>query len=165
MQYTTSLLEDWIKDFYYSIDIFHAHQLDFLDVAARLGLVVSFAEMSSRNYDGEIIIEDRLSSQEQWQDFAHELCHVLRHDGNQIFMPKPFLELQENQANYFAYHFCIPTFMLLKLEMPYHCNQAIYYLANTFNVTNEFAAQRFERYHSQIYTSHLVAENSKVYTF
>jgi Zn-dependent peptidase ImmA (M78 family) len=165
MNYRSSLLEDWIKNFYYSIDIYHAHQLDFLDIAARLGLVVSFEEMSSRFYDGEIIIEDRLSSQEQWQDFAHELCHVLRHAGNQIYMPKMFLELQENQAIYFAYHFCIPTFMLLKLEMPNHRNQAIYYLANTFNVTNKFASQRFDQYQNQIHTSHLVAENSKMYTY
>ncbi|MFE0508100.1 ImmA/IrrE family metallo-endopeptidase [Peribacillus butanolivorans] len=41
------------------------------------------------------------------QEFAHELCHILRHDGNQIYMPKMFIKLQENQANYFTYHFCI----------------------------------------------------------
>ncbi|MFE0506940.1 ImmA/IrrE family metallo-endopeptidase [Peribacillus butanolivorans] len=165
MKYHSSLLEDWIKNFYYSLDIYHPHQLDFLDIAARLGMVITFKNITSRYFEQDIIIDERLTSQEQWQEFAHELCHILRHEGNQIYMPKPFLELQENQANYFAYHFCIPTFMFLKLDMPNHRNQAIYYLANTFNVTNKFAAQRFDRYQNQIYTSQLIAENSKMYTY
>ncbi|WP_149865378.1 ImmA/IrrE family metallo-endopeptidase [Bacillus zhangzhouensis] len=33
------------------------------------------------------LINTRLSPQEQWQDFGHELCHALRHEGNQLIMP------------------------------------------------------------------------------
>jgi hypothetical protein len=39
VMYNSNLLEDWIKDFYYSIDIYIIlNQLDLLDIADRLGL-------------------------------------------------------------------------------------------------------------------------------
>ncbi|WP_411810215.1 ImmA/IrrE family metallo-endopeptidase [Bacillus altitudinis] len=48
---------------------------------------VEFLNISSRYYAGTIIIDNRLSPQEQWQNFGHELCHALRHEGNQLIMP------------------------------------------------------------------------------
>lgn len=71
-----------------------------------------------------------LSSQGQRQGFGHELCHTLRHEGNQLIMPPLFRELQEMHAKRFAYKFCIPTFMPRKIKeiQPYN------------NFTNEIAA-------------------------
>lgn len=150
MKYHSSLLEDWIHNFYFNLGIFHPRQLDFLEIGARLGLIVTFEKISSRFYKNEIILDERLTEQEQWQDFAHEICHILRHEGNQISMSRLFLELQEYQANHFSYHFCIPTFMLQNLEIPVNRNQAIYFVANTFNVTLEFAEARLDRYRNQL---------------
>ena len=42
------------------------------------------------------IIIDRRSA--QWEDFDHELGHLLRHYGNQLNMPEAFVCLQESQA-------------------------------------------------------------------
>ncbi|MGD6845268.1 ImmA/IrrE family metallo-endopeptidase [Bacillus infantis] len=163
MNYPTSLLEDWIKDFYYDIGIFHPHQLDLTEIAYRLGMVVSFENMSSRIYKEKVIIDERLPTQEQWEDFGHELCHALRHFGNQMIMSEEFLQLQEFQARYFSLHFCIPTFMLQNLKFPFTRGQAIHLIAETFKVTYLFAKRRLEMYESKISSTFFYEELYKAY--
>ncbi|MFB8734155.1 ImmA/IrrE family metallo-endopeptidase [Bacillus sp. SL00103] len=51
------------------------------------------------------ILNRSLSPEEQWQDFAHELCHVLKAYRQSFQMNKLFRELQEFQAKQFMYHF------------------------------------------------------------
>jgi Zn-dependent peptidase ImmA (M78 family) len=150
MKYHTTLLEDWIKSFYSNIGIYHPRQLDLHSIANRLGYTVIYRDISSRIYDNEVILDQRLSEQEQWQEFAHELCHVERHAGNQLIMTKQFIELQEFQANLFAFHFCIPTFMLLRLQLPENRKQAMYYLANLFNVTLDFSDRRIDLFKNRM---------------
>ncbi|OQP18319.1 hypothetical protein B2I20_19255, partial [Bacillus stratosphericus] len=135
----TTHLDDWIEAFYHQINIKNPSELDLLDIAYRSNLKVEFLNISSRYYAGTIIIDNRLSPQEQWQDFGHELCHALRHEGNQLIMPPLFRELQEMQAKRFAYKFCIPTFMLRKFKYEQIKYDASCILANQFNVTRSFA--------------------------
>ncbi|MCY9288377.1 ImmA/IrrE family metallo-endopeptidase [Bacillus haynesii] len=92
VQHTTHL-EDWIQSFYQEMNIHYPHELDPLDISHRIGLKVEFLNVSSRCYNGVIILDNRLSPQEQWQDFGHELCHALRHEGNQLIMSPLFAEL------------------------------------------------------------------------
>ncbi|AGK51993.1 ImmA/IrrE family metallo-endopeptidase [Bacillus sp. 1NLA3E] len=150
MDYQTTLLEDWIEDFYFKLEIYHPHQLDLLDISFRMGLSLIFKDISSRFYHKEVIIDERLSSQEQWQEFGHELCHALRHNGNQLIMSESFIELQEHQANNFMYHFCIPTFMLMNIEFPRTKGQTINLIADTFNVTIDFAKKRLEMFENRV---------------
>ncbi|MBR0627371.1 MULTISPECIES: ImmA/IrrE family metallo-endopeptidase [Bacillus] len=138
----TTHLDDWIEAFYHQINIKNPSELDLLDIAYRSNLKVEFLNISSRYYAGTIIIDNRLSPQEQWQDFGHELCHALRHEGNQLIMPPLFRELQEMQAKRFAYKFCIPTFMLRKFKYEQIKYDASCILANQFNVTRSFAYRR-----------------------
>lgn len=161
MNYQTTLLEDWIKEFYSRIGIYHPRQLDLHTVANRMGYSVVYQDMSSRFYEDQVIIDMKLLPQEQWQEFAHEVCHLERHAGNQLVMPQPFVELQEYQANLFAYHFCVPSFMLLKLAIPESNKQAIYFLANTFNVTLDFAEYRLELFKNRINSATMVAERAE----
>jgi Zn-dependent peptidase ImmA (M78 family) len=161
MKYQTTLLEDWIEIFYSRIGINHPRQLDIHTIANRLGYSVIYRDISSRFYNDSVIIDERLSPQEQWQEFAHEVCHLERHAGNQLVMPQPFMELQEYQANLFAYHFCVPSFMLLKLAIPNSNKQAIYFLANTFNVTLDFAVYRLELFRNRINSAPMVAERNE----
>lgn len=65
-------------------------------------------------------------------------------------MPKAFRLKQEYQARNFALHFCIPTFMLRKINLPSERNHAIAVIADTFEVTNSFAAARLDHYEKQI---------------
>lgn len=150
MKYQTTLLEDWIKEFYFNIDIFYPYQLDMLSIANRLGIVVHFEEITSRVYNSEIIIDSRLSPAEQWQDFAHELCHVLRQDGNQLIMVhKQFLDFQEAKAENFSLHFCVPTFMLFRYRIP-NIPEGISFVMEKFKVTREFATKRLIHFRNQL---------------
>lgn len=152
MKYNFTHLEDWIKKFYNGLGIFHPHQLDFQDIADRIGIEVHLENISSRCIGEDIIIDKRLSPQEQWQDFSHEFGHALRHEGNQLFMSQSFLELQENQANTFMYHFCVPTFMLLNNEITnyFNINNGISYVAEKFKVTEPFAKERLIQFRNKI---------------
>jgi Zn-dependent peptidase ImmA (M78 family) len=152
MQYQSSLLEDWIQNFYSHLDIYHPHQLDFLEIARRLGLYVHFQKFSSRIYAGEIIIDERLSPEEQYEDFAHELCHLYRQYGNQLSMNKEFLLLQEAKAENFSLHFCIPTFMLLRYEIANFLDieAGVPFITKEFSVTEEFARERLKQFKRKI---------------
>lgn len=156
MKYQTTLLEDWIKEFYFNIDVYYSHQLDLLDIADRLGILIHFEKFSSRVYNGEIIIDSRLSPEEQWQDFGHELCHLLRQEGNQLLlMSNQLLDIQEAKAESFALHFCVPTFMLLKNNISNYVNvqYGIPFVTEKFNVTDEFAKKRLIHFQNQIQQS------------
>lgn len=161
MKYQTTLLEDWIENFYTNIGIFHPQKLDLHTVANRMGYSVTYRDISSRFYENEVIIDERLGPQEQWQEFGHEVCHLERHAGNQLVMPPPFLEFQEYQAKLFAYHFCAPTFMLLRQELPKERKQAIYFIANTFFVTLEFAEHRLSLFWNRIHALNQIGDITK----
>lgn len=63
-----------------------------------------------------------------------------------------FIDLQEWQANHFAYHFCVPTFMLEDLE-----EVTIYEIMNLFNVCYDFASKRIEMYQNKLlYSKHII---------
>ncbi|GIO25296.1 ImmA/IrrE family metallo-endopeptidase [Oceanobacillus sp. J11TS1] len=95
--------------------------------------------------DNEIILNKGTPRQE-WMMFGHEVCHYLRHCGIQLVMNKLFIDLQEYQANYFAYHFCVPTFMLDELKI-----NSVKDIVDHFNVDYEFAWKRFEIYQNKHY--------------
>lgn len=92
-----------------------------------------------------IIFLNKSNKKREWQEFGHEICHYLRHSGNQTKMDPLFIELQEYQADSFAYHFCIPTFMLENL---YYYNT--YNIMQLFNVEHQFAKKRLEMYHAKL---------------
>ncbi|WP_338754229.1 ImmA/IrrE family metallo-endopeptidase [Bacillus sp. FJAT-52991] len=149
MDYST-ILEDYIFSLYQSIGIYKPDQLDVETIAARLGVVLEYDDKSSKSFElGEIpfiVLNNQFIPQQQWQDFGHELGHLLRHCGNQTVLPSSFREMQEWQANNFAQHFCIPTFMLEKMMFPWRKQEVIYTIAQVFHVEFTFAAERLERW-------------------
>lgn len=132
-------LEDYIRDLFRNHQIHSPPDLSIDNVANKLGLSVSYKNKAFR-FNDEIILKPGTSKQE-WQLFGHEVCHYLRHYGNQLLMGRLFIELQENQANYFSYHFCVPTFMLQELK---EVNR--YVIMEKFNVEEGFALRRIEMY-------------------
>ncbi|API91557.1 phage-like element PBSX protein XkdA [Virgibacillus pantothenticus] len=155
MKYHTTLLEDAIKHFYVDLGIYYPHQLDILEIADYLGIKVYFWDISSRVYKKEIIIDSRLSPEEQWEDFGHELCHLLLQYGNQILhLNNLFLAYQEWKANNFALHFCVPTFILIKYEIA-NIPEGIPFITKTFNVTQKFAQKRLIHFRNQLQISRL----------
>ena len=168
MNYTH--LEDDIFELFTSIGIANPSDLKMGDIAARLGVEISYRRDWFSYKDDVVIV--RGSPQEEWQSFGHEICHHLRHCGNQLLLPRMFVDLQEWQADHFAYHFCVPTFMLEKMELVQHRKENIWNICNTFNVDYEFAKKRLEMYRNkqkqdqyrQRMSFKIVAENRSVYS-
>ncbi|PGU04768.1 hypothetical protein COD21_26265 [Bacillus cereus] len=165
--YYTTQTEDYIKKLYYSLSIFIPEQLDMITISQKLNIWLHFAPFGSRaicrNNLPSIIIDNRIASYHQWEDFGHELCHVLFHAGNQLCIPKLFLDYQENKAKNFMLQFCIPTFMLRKLDFPETRMESIHFIAQTFNVSFQIARQRLLHYESQLLASHLQTFFSQTY--
>lgn len=149
MIYTTHT-EDFIKELYTRMEIITPHQLDFQTVAMQLAIQIFFWPDKSQalflRKQAYIFINEELTNQQQWQDFCHELAHVLLHCGNQGRLPPLFREYQENKANNFMYHACIPSFMLDELEESDSSALTVHQIRQLFNVEYDFAVKRLEQY-------------------
>jgi Zn-dependent peptidase ImmA (M78 family) len=157
--YQTTPLEDYIKNLYQEIGIMEHYELDMMEIASKLNIWIHFKEMESKAVKlrglYSILIDSRLSPDEQWQDFGHELCHVLRQAGNQLDLPTDMIRFQETKAENFAYEFCVPSFMLLSISLPQQRNEAIQHVSETFNVTLDFADRRLVQIERRLMNSQL----------
>ena len=143
-------IELYVKKLYHSIDIKEPSQLDVNHLSKLLKVnLMRHSEFSLSLALGNMIVLKSANSSTEWQTFGHEVCHLLRHVGNQASMHPLFVDLQEWQADYFAYHFCVPTFMLEKLELPNCLNAARSIVAETFNVEPAFAQKRLEMWRNK----------------
>lgn len=149
MNYSTHS-EDFIKRLYQLIGIIRPQQLHFQLIATKLEILVFYWRDESQalflKEEAYIFLNEQLTKQQQWQDFCHELAHVLLHTGHQGRMSPLFREYQENKANHFMYHACVPSFMLDEIE-PY--NLTVEYVQEQFNVEYDFAFKRLEQYLSK----------------
>lgn len=136
-------LEDFINELYRSLAITNPQQLQISYVAKLLKLKIYYGNVSLR-YENKLVIK-KSNRQREWQLFGHEVGHYLRHSGNHLPMYPLFRDLQEYQANFFAYHFCVPTFMLMQVA-----NISVYEIMNQFNVDYKFASRRLEMYQNKI---------------
>ncbi|MDA2437868.1 ImmA/IrrE family metallo-endopeptidase [Bacillus cereus] len=154
--YYTTQIEDYIQHLYQSLSIFVPEQIDMIEIAKKLNIWIYFAPFGShaieRNGVASLVIDSRKTEREHWEDFSHELCHILLHSGNQLSMPKMFINYQEAKANNFALQFCIPTFMLRRFPV---AHLETLFIAETFNVTLEFAKRRLLHYENQLLASKL----------
>ncbi|WP_339260873.1 ImmA/IrrE family metallo-endopeptidase [Lysinibacillus sp. FSL K6-3209] len=153
MTFVYTHLEDYIRDLYTSIGVTNPEHLDMKVIASRLGFTLFLSPYDSTNIGNVIFIDSRLSKEEQWQEFGHELGHGTLHSGNQAKSPPLFREYQEWKANNFMYHACIPTFMLNKMILPSNKEKAIFLIQKTFNVEYWFAEKRLEQYFNNHLTS------------
>ena len=155
--YQTSYLEEYIDKLYGHLKIDRPDDLNkyVIGDSLNIGVYPADAESEAFHFDGRfyIFINRALSQQGRWQEFGHELCHVLRHAGHQGNMQPMFRDLQEWQADNFMYHFCVPTFMLQRIRLPTDRNRAIYLIAETFGVEYSFAEKRLDRYLNKLHAS------------
>lgn len=147
--YSSTPLEQWIEDLYRQHDLNKPHDLNIQTLADKFNVWIYFMQYRSqaieRNGLYSICIDSRLNQAEQWEEFLHELCHVLRHAGNQIHMPTTYTQMQEVEANNFVLYAAIPYFMVKELKLPDIQNEAIDFLAETFSVTHSLAHRRLEQ--------------------
>lgn len=155
MLYQMTILEQNIQDLYSFLLIDSPNDIDMYYIAESFDIWVHYWERESKmqcvNGLYSIVLDERKIYKEQWQDFCHELGHVVRHVGNQNKMYKHFKKLQEQQANNFMYHFCVPTFMLLNYNLNNYMNvnDGVDFVSDTFNVTSDFAKKRLNHFRNQ----------------
>jgi Zn-dependent peptidase ImmA (M78 family) len=161
--YLPTPFEQWTEQLWSKAGIRSVSQLNIDEVASRLDVWVHYMDETSRalEYLGmrSILIDKRLSGREQWEEFLHELCHVLRHAGNQTLMPKSFCEGQEAEANRFVLYAAIPASMLKDLMLPNHLEEAVDMLAERFCVTLSLARRRLEQIQRRIF-AHVLWEEA-----
>lgn len=136
--------EKFVKDLLLSFNIKKPADLGIDKVADALQVTVHLWEFGSeaicRNGKYIIFLNEQKNERVQWQEFTHEVGHIMWHVGRQELLPPSFIELQEWQANYFSCHLCIPTFMLEESTL----KMTPYKLMELFNVEYAFACKRME---------------------
>lgn len=149
-----SHLEDYIKDFYTKMGIVNPNLLDYRKISVNIGIKVFYwADSSQALFSKEmpfIFLDETLNQHQQWQEFCHELAHVLLHTGDQFNMSPLFHEYQERKANNFMYHACMPTFMLDELQLCDYTPNTVLKLQELFNVEYEFALKRLTHYYNKL---------------
>ncbi|ASA22002.1 ImmA/IrrE family metallo-endopeptidase [Paenibacillus donghaensis] len=119
------------------------------------GVDVVYYENSpfSENEDKVIFLDRRDDYVEQRKVFFHELCHVIRHSGDQWWMPELFREAQENDANRFALYAMIPFYMFEQKQLPVNRREVISLLVSEFQTYPDFAKLRLKQIEDRITVS------------
>lgn len=166
MNYVLTPLEEEIKKMYLSWGIRRPDQIELFKIAEKLDVWIHIADYESQAIEREeglfsMVLDIYKSEPEQWEDFGHELAHILYHAGNQLHMSDSFADYQESKAENFALQFCIPTFMILESGLLSIKNQSVsflmetrnemvLFLMETFNVTENFALKKLIHFERQV---------------
>lgn len=158
MQYLTNHIEDMVQFIYRSIGITSPEQLGVYDVAGKLEKVMnnleicfaplktSFVRLEDHN---TIVIDEQLPLEEKWVKLGLMLSYVFMPTVNSFVADDYVLNHHRLKAEAFALNFCVPSFMLTRLELPKKSSDAINMVAKTFGVPYLFAAKRIEEYLNQ----------------
>ncbi|NWL89615.1 hypothetical protein DMN77_18875 [Paenibacillus sp. 79R4] len=160
--YQMTILEEFLENTYSSAGITSPHQITVDELSMRLNVWVHYAEVGSRALEAvsgmySMFINNQLPQDQQRLDFLHELCHLLRHAGNQITMPETFTQMQELEAEQFVIYAAMPISMISKLIIPSENNLATAFLAETFRVPLQLAKLRVEQINRRINQGRMTA--------
>ncbi|MED5017899.1 ImmA/IrrE family metallo-endopeptidase [Paenibacillus chibensis] len=153
--YRRTELEQFVEHLYKTNGIIEPEQITITELSNRLNVWVHYVEAKSRAVESRtgmrsMFIDERLTREEQRMDFLHELCHLLRHVGNQMILPDLFTQAQEYEAFNFVFYAAIPFFMFSRMPIPDNRQKALEYIAYNFNVTLQFAAKRLAQIERRI---------------
>lgn len=121
--------------------ICYSHKVDLLYTNTR-----SYSTIHpTKNGWYQLYINYSIPKRQQREIIAHELGHILYHSGNQLFMERSFINLQENQTENFVAFLLAPFYMLKDMEIPDYNRESIYFLAEFFNITLPLAKRRYDQ--------------------
>src|SRR5699024_6171589 len=139
---------NFIKGFYGSIGINDPDELSIDCIVNNLCLKLFYwphsSAIATQNNRYVVFINDSINEQQQWQEFGHEVYHYFYDETNYNILNESYATYGESKADYFAYHFCVPTFMLQRLK-----GVDVYDVMYLFNVEFDFALRRLEMYKSR----------------
>ncbi|MED4581831.1 ImmA/IrrE family metallo-endopeptidase [Brevibacillus choshinensis] len=154
--YQITVLEEWIETQYRSFGILLPLDLTIDHVGNSFNTHVIYMTGAKEEaiWDDEkaaIFLNPDKPVEEVREAFFHELCHPLRHAGDQLMLPRIFRELQETQANQFQLYAAMPFFMVKDIRLPSYKDEAIGLLAQLFGVTPLLSKRRLEQIERRIY--------------
>lgn len=157
--YIKTPLEQWIEEQYRTNGVLIPQDLDIDRIAMIFGVDIVYYDNNSfsDNDDKVIFIDRRYEQTEQRKAFFHELCHVIRHSGDQRWMPDLFREAQENDANRFALYAPIPFFMLEQIKLPVNRSELISLLVSDYQCFPDFVELRFKQVEDRISNSEFIS--------
>ncbi|MDH6370585.1 Zn-dependent peptidase ImmA (M78 family) [Paenibacillus sp. PastF-3] len=148
-------LERKITELYQSHHIIESSHLSIELLAKKFNVWIHYHNKKSKGIEVSsgvysMFLDNRLPEEAQRLEFFHELCHLLRHAGNQLMMPEQFTKAQETEADRFIFYAAIPFFMIEKINLPLNRGEAIGYISREFKVPLNFAKKRFEQIEDRI---------------
>lgn len=157
--YRETPLEQWLSTKYLNCGITEPMHQDIEHIASAFGVDLVYADCPSfsDNEDRVIFLNKNTDEQNARVVFFHELCHVLRHAGDQRYMNQQFKQAQEKEADHFVLYAAIPFFMVAKLSLPDQRQEAIRYLSDTFQVPVHLAEQRLDQIQRRVLHGSLIA--------
>ncbi|WP_055107247.1 ImmA/IrrE family metallo-endopeptidase [Paenibacillus ihumii] len=157
--YQETHLEQWINSKYRSSGLLDAvqHDIERIAEAFDIELVYAACPSFSDNEERVIFLNKHTDDVMARVIFFHELCHVLRHAGDQRSMPSLFKDAQEAEADQFVLYAAVPFYMFEKLPVPDQRNEAIPYIADAFRIPLELAEQRLDQIQRRVLHGSLMA--------
>ncbi|TQR43379.1 ImmA/IrrE family metallo-endopeptidase [Paenibacillus popilliae] len=164
--YKMTRIEEFTERLYEKIKIINTYQFTIEEIASRLNIWIYYTPMRSKALEVRpgmysLNVDSRLPPREQWIEFLHELCHLLRHAGNQTIMPEQFTQAQEAEADAFATYAAMPISMIKTMALPERCCDAAACLSEEFRVPIEMAQQRLEQIRRRVYAGRFFASVEK----
>lgn len=162
--YRETELEQWVYHQYHQHGFRQPADLDIDCIAAAFGIDIIYYDHHSFscNVSGVIFLNKNLDEIEMRDIFFHELCHVLRHVGDQRIMPRLFEQRQEMESGWFQRYAAMPFYMIEQLGIPPTQREAVDMLAYEFKVSHQLAKDRLDQIERRLFESQLWEENRKM---
>ncbi|MFC4403282.1 ImmA/IrrE family metallo-endopeptidase [Gracilibacillus xinjiangensis] len=153
--YKKTDLEIWLEQFYLANNLLTPGDLTIDNISKKLNISIQYMPGAKENVlwnekNVMIFLNPEKPKIEMRELFFHELCHPLRHHGDQVESVSSFRYLQENQANQFVLYAAMPFYMIEQLELPQDKLRMTRLLSSTFNVTELLAKKRVEQINRRI---------------
>lgn len=170
--YVTTHLEDWVTNMYKRLNVHQPKEINPVKIARYFEIYIKQHPYPSR-YDVNgrfkaITLDSRSTPREKYEQFYHELCHILRHTGHQTMMPTAYRELQERDANNFMVYAAVPHHMLHFIDFNKPTPLLLRDMSDMFRVTELLCQKRLERIKNRIMQKQsyqLISENSTNYEY
>ncbi|WP_052429721.1 ImmA/IrrE family metallo-endopeptidase [Paenibacillus borealis] len=150
IHYKKTHLEHFVEKLYINHSILKPEDITIQRLSTELDIHIDYAPVRSRAYESItgmrfVLLDNRITPMKQRFDFLHELCHMLRHAGNQMTLPVPFIKAQEEDAEKFVLYATMPFFMIQSFSLSGDYSTAIQQISNVFGVSREMAKVRFDQ--------------------
>lgn len=145
--YKPTRLEHYVSESFKKLGIYEPSQINKSYIAEKLGIYLEYSHHKPYAYEEDdfklINIQKNAPRKVQREQFFHELDHILRHAGNQLTLPKAYIDRQEWDCKNFMLNAAIPYHMIHFISDYEYDN--IKHLSDAFGVTENLIVERLQQ--------------------